>query len=77
LKELREIDNKVTLRGRIAIPEALKIGVVKGEKFQNLPRSAGKYSRDSRGVAMHRREAEGEWAERNFIVKRMEDSKHY
>jgi hypothetical protein len=43
----------MTLRGRIAIPEPLKIRVVKREKLQNLPRSAGKYSREGPRVAMH------------------------
>jgi hypothetical protein len=45
----------MTLRGGISLPEAAKIGLIKLEKFQNLPRSAGKYSRDGRMVAMSRK----------------------
>jgi len=45
----------MTLRGRIAIPEPLKIRIVKCEKLQNLPRSAGKYSREGPRVAMYRK----------------------
>jgi len=45
LQEFGEIGNKMAFRRRVSFPEAGKIWLVKREKFQNLPRSAGKYSR--------------------------------
>ena len=72
----------MTLRGRIAIPEPLKIGVVKREKLQNLPRSAGKYSREGPKVAMHRKagnkkQKKGMAKASNSIMKRIARLAHY
>jgi hypothetical protein len=55
LNELRKISDKMTFRGGIALPEPTHVGLVKREKFQHFPRSAGKYSRDPGSVAMYRR----------------------
>src|SRR5262249_33666797 len=45
LQERGKIGNKVAFRRRMSFSEAGKIRLVKRKKFQNLPRSAGKYSR--------------------------------
>jgi hypothetical protein len=55
LEQLREIGDEMSLRRRVSFTEALKIGLVKVKKFQNCPRSAGKYSREGEQVAMELR----------------------
>ena len=52
LEQLGEIADEMILRRRISFPKTVKIGLVERKKFQKLPRSAGKYSREREWEAM-------------------------
>jgi len=51
-EQLGEIADEMILRRRISFAKTVKIGLVERKKFQKLPRSAGKYSRERKWEAM-------------------------